>query len=30
LQGKGLVAGVVILLLGVMIDRITQTAARRT
>jgi len=30
LQGKGLVAGVVILLLGVMIDRITQAAARRT
>ena len=30
LQGKGLVAGLVILLLGVMIDRITQAAARRT
>lgn len=30
LQGKGLVAGVVILLLGIMIDRITQAAARRT
>lgn len=29
LQGKGLVAGVVILLLGVTIDRITQAAARR-
>lgn len=30
LQGKGLVAGVVILLLGVCIDRITQAAARRS
>ena len=29
LQGKGLVAGFVILLLGVMIDRIAQAAARR-
>lgn len=29
LQGKGLVAGLVILLLGVIIDRIAQAAARR-
>ena len=29
LQGKGLVAGAVILLLGVMIDRIAQAAAKR-
>ena len=29
LQGKGLVAGFVILLLGIMIDRIAQAAARR-
>ena len=29
LQGKGLVAGLVILLLGVMIDRIAQAAAKR-
>jgi glycine betaine/proline transport system permease protein len=29
LQGKGLVAGFVILLLGVTIDRIAQASARR-
>ena len=30
LTGKGLVSGLVILLLGVMIDRITQAAAKRS
>lgn len=30
LQGKGLVAGLVILFLGIVIDRITQAAARRS
>lgn len=30
LTGKGLVSGVVILLMGIMIDRITQAAARRS
>jgi ABC-type proline/glycine betaine transport system permease subunit len=30
MQGKGLVAGFAILLLGVTIDRIAQASARRT
>jgi glycine betaine/proline transport system permease protein len=30
LYGKGLAAGLAIVLLGVMLDRITQAAARRT